>query len=419
MAKKQNPNQKPKKQKVEWRRVLFGGLAAVLALLLLLPMVTMILGGAGAVTQSEIDALKAEQAASQARQDELEEQLADVEADQAEAQQRRQLLQAQLDAINNEIENIDKQIAYYDQEIAQKEDEQAEAEANEQAQYELFCQRVRAMEEEGTVSYWSILFNSESFSELLDRLADVDAVMAYDNQVMDELIAIREEIIALRTQLETSRAEEQAARDQQAAKQAEQQAKVAEAQELLDQINADVAEVNRQLDAESEAAAEIQAEIAQKQKQLEEQRRQNNITIDSETSYLWPLPGYYRLSSLFGYRIHPITGKAHSHTGIDIPAPGNTPILACKSGQVVTSAYHYSYGNYVVIDHGNGNSTLYAHMSSRAVSEGDMVTQGQTIGYVGTTGSSTGNHLHLEVRDNYTRVDPESKFPSLSLTHPW
>ena len=419
MAKKQNPNQKPKKQKVEWRRVLFGGLAAVLALLLLLPMVTMILGGAGAVTQSEIDALKAEQAASQARQDELEEQLADVEADQAEAQQRRQLLQAQLDAINNEIENIDKQIAYYDQEIAQKEEEQAEAEANEEAQYELFCQRVRAMEEEGTVSYWSILFNSESFSELLDRLADIDAVMDYDNQVMDELIAIREEIIALRTQLETSRAEEQAARDQQAAKQAEQQAKVAEAQELLDQINADVAEGNRQLDAESEAAAEIQAEIAQKQKQLEEQRRQNNITIDSETSYLWPLPGYYRLSSLFGYRIHPITGEAHSHTGIDIPAPGNTPILACKSGQVVTSAYHYSYGNYVVIDHGNGNSTLYAHMSSRAVSEGDMVTQGQTIGYVGTTGSSTGNHLHLEVRDNYTRVDPESKFPSLSLTHPW
>ena len=419
MAKKQNPNQKPKKQKVEWRRVLFGGLAAVLALLLLLPMVTMILGGAGAVTQSEIDALKAEQAASQARQDELEEQLADVEADQAEAQQRRQLLQAQLDAINNEIENIDKQIAYYDAEIAQKEAEQAEAEANEEAQYELFCQRVRAMEEEGTVSYWSILFNSESFSELLDRLADIDAVMDYDNQVMDELIAIREEIIALRTQLETSRAEEQAARDQQAAKQAEQQAKVAEAQELLDQINADVAEVNRQLDAESEAAAEIQAEIAQKQKQLEEQRRQNNITIDSETSYLWPLPGYYRLSSLFGYRIHPITGEAHSHTGIDIPAPGNTPILACKSGQVVTSAYHYSYGNYVVIDHGNGNSTLYAHMSSRAVSEGDMVTQGQTIGYVGTTGSSTGNHLHLEVRDNYTRVDPESKFPSLSLTHPW
>ena len=419
MAKKQNSRQKPQRQKVEWRRVFFGALAAVLALLLLLPMVTMILGGAGAVTQSEIDALKAEQAESRLRQQELKEQLEDAEADQMAAQQKRQLLQAQLDAINDELDSIDAQLAYYDQEIAQKEAERIQAEADEQAQYELFCQRVRAMEEEGTVSYWSILFNAEDFSDLLDRLADVDAVMDYDNQVMEELTAIRKEIVRLKTQLEEARADEQEARDQQAAKQAEQQAKVAEAQKLLDEINADVAEVNRQLDDEIAGAEEIQAEIARKQKQLEEQRRQNNITIDSETNYMWPLPGYYRLTSLFGYRIHPITGKAHSHTGIDIPAPGNTPILACKSGQVVTSAYHYSYGNYVVIDHGNGNSTLYAHMSSRAVSEGDMVTQGQTIGYVGTTGSSTGNHLHLEVRDNYTRVDPESKFPGLSLTHPW
>ena len=419
MAKKQNSRQKPQRQKVEWRRVFFGALAAVLALLLLLPMVTMALGSAGAVTQSEIDALKAEQAESRLRQQELKEQLEDAEADQMAAQQKRQLLQAQLDAINDELDSIDAQLAYYDQEIAQKEAERIQAEADEQAQYELFCQRVRAMEEEGTVSYWSILFNAEDFSDLLDRLADVDAVMDYDNQVMEELTAIRKEIVRLKTQLEEARADEQEARDQQAAKQAEQQAKVAEAQKLLDEINADVAEVNRQLDDEIAGAEEIQAEIARKQKQLEEQRRQNNITIDSETNYMWPLPGYYRLTSLFGYRIHPITGKAHSHTGIDIPASGGTPILACKSGQVVTSAYHYSYGNYVVIDHGNGNSTLYAHMSSRAVSEGQMVTQGQTIGYVGTTGSSTGNHLHLEVRDNYTRVDPESKFPGLSLTHPW
>ena len=374
---------------------------------------------AGAVSQSEIDALKKEQQASQAKQEELKDQLAEAEAQQAAAQETRPLLTQQLNAINAEIANIDAQISYYDGEIAQKEEERKEAEAREAEQYELFCQRVRMMEEQGTVSYWSILFNAEDFSDLLDRIADVDAVMAYDNEVMDQLIATREELERLQADLESARAEEQAAKEQQEAKKAEQQAKVAEAQALVDQINADVAEVNRQLDEESAAASEIQAEIAKKQKQLEEERKQNNIVISSETGYLWPLPGYYRLSSQFGYRIHPITGVAHSHTGIDIPASGGTPILAAKSGQVVTSAYHYSYGNYVVIDHGNGNSTLYAHMSSRAVSEGDMVTQGQTIGYVGTTGSSTGNHLHLEVRDNYTRVDPESKFPSLSLTHPW
>ncbi|WP_242965612.1 murein hydrolase activator EnvC family protein [Flavonifractor sp. An4] len=412
-------NQKNSTKKVEPRRVVVGVLAAVLALLMLLPMVSMIISSAGAVTQSEIDALKKEQEESQAKQDALKDQLADLEVDQAAAQEKRQLLTEQLNAINAEIANIDAQISYYDGEIAQKEEERKEAEAREAEQYDLFCQRVRMMEEQGTVSYWSILFNAESFSDLLDRIADVDAVMAYDNEVMDQLIATREELERVQGELESARAEEQAAKEQQEAKKAEQQAKVAEAQALVDQINADTAEVNRQLDAESAAASEIQAEIAQKQKQLEEERKQNNIVISSETGYLWPLPGYYRLSSLFGYRIHPITGVAHSHTGIDIPASGGTPILAAKSGQVVTSAYHYSYGNYVVIDHGNGNSTLYAHMSSRAVSEGQMVTQGQVIGYVGTTGSSTGNHLHFEVRDNYTRVDPESKFPSLNLTPPW
>lgn len=400
-----NSNQKTNVRRWDSRRIVVGVLAVVLALLMLLPIFSMIAGNASAVTQSEIDALKKEQQESQAKQQELKEQLADVEADQQAAQQKRELLTQQLNAINAEIKNIDAQIAYYDGEIAQKEEERKEAEAREQEQYELFCQRVRLMEEEGTVSYWSILFNAENFSDLLDRIADVDAVMDYDNAVMDQLIATRQELERLQAELESARAEEQAAKEQQEAKKAEQQAKVAEAQKLLDQINANIEEVNRQLDEESAAAADIQAEIAKKQKQLEEERKQQNIVISSETGYLWPLPGYYRLSSQFGYRIHPITGVAHSHTGIDIPASGGTSILAAKSGQVVTSAYHYSYGNYVVIDHGNGNSTLYAHMRSRAVSEGQMVTQGQVIGYVGTTGSSTGNHLHFEVRQNGSYQD--------------
>lgn len=419
MAKHSKQTKQKRGEKMEPRRVVVGLLAAVLALLMLVPIFSMIVGNAGAVTQGEIDALKKQQQASQAKQQQLKDELAEVKEDQAAAQQQRQILTQQLNAINAEIANIDAQIAWYDGEISKKEAERVEAEAREAEQYELFCQRVRAMEEEGSVSYWSILFNADSFSDLLDRIADVDSVMDYDNAVMDELIATREELERLQAELESARAEEQAARDQQEVKKKEQQAKVAEAQKLLDQINADVAEVNRQLDAEEAGAAEIQAQIAKKQKQLEEERRKNNITISSESGYLWPLPGYYRLTSQFGYRIHPITGKAHSHTGIDVPAPGGTPILAAKSGQVVTSAKHYSYGNYVVIDHGNGNSTLYAHMRSRAVSEGQMVKQGQVIGYVGTTGSSTGNHLHLEVRDNYTRVDPESKYRSLNLTKPW
>ena len=375
---------------------------------------------AGAVTQSEIDALKKEQQASQAKQEELKDQLAEAEAQQAAAQQKRQLLTEQLNAINAEIDNINAQISYYDGEIAQKEEERKEAEAREAEQYELFCQRVRMMEEQGTVSYWSILFNAEDFSDLLDRIADVDAVMAYDNEVMDQLIATREELERLQADLESARAEEQAAKEQQEAKKAEQQAKVAEAQALLDQINADVAEVNRQLDAEDAAAANLQAEIAKKQKQLEEERKQQNVTLPPTGSgYQWPLPSScLTLTSAFGYRIHPISGQPHSHTGIDVSAAGGTPIYAAKGGQVIMSEYgsgvNWSYGNFVVIDHGDGTTTLYAHMSSRAVSEGQMVTQGQTIGYVGNTGNSKGNHLHLEVRVNGQRVDPEGCFPGLS-----
>ena len=417
MAKTQK---QPKRQKVDKRRVMVAVLAGFMALLILLPMFTMIMGGAGAVTQSEIDALKQEQAESQARQEELKDQLAEAEEKQSAAEEQRSLLLAQLDAINDELDNINAQIALYDEQIAQKEAERKEAEAKEQAQYELFCQRVRAMEEEGTVSYWSILFNAESFSDMLDRLADIDAVMDYDNQIMDELTATREELERLQAELESARADEQAVKEEQEAKKAEQQAKVAEAEKVLEELNKNVAEVNRLLDEEDAAAAAIQADIVRKQAELEAQRQQNGTTIVSESGYMWPLPGWYRISSPFGYRINPVSGRAQNHGGIDIPASGVTPILAAKSGQVITSVYgsgsYWSYGNYVVIDHGNGNSTLYAHMSSRAVSEGQMVTQGQVIGYVGTTGNSTGNHLHLEIRVGGQRVDPEAKFPDLNLS---
>ncbi|MCI9118078.1 MAG: peptidoglycan DD-metalloendopeptidase family protein [Flavonifractor sp.] len=415
MAKKQQ-----KKPKTDWRRIFVAVLAAALALLMLLPMLTMILGGAaGAVTQEEIDALKEQRAESQARQQELKEQLAGLKAGLEEAKEKRRILVSQLEAINGELENINAQIVWYDGQIAEKEEERAAAVLREQEQYDLFCRRVRAMEESGKASYWSILFTAESFSDLLDRLADISDIMAYDQAVMDQLIATREEIERLKAELESARAEQEAMKADLESKQAEQKEKVAEAQRLLDQINADTAEVNRQLEEESAAAQAIQASIVAKQKALEEERRRNNIIINSESGYLWPLPGYYRLSSLFGYRIHPITGKAHSHTGIDIPAPSGTPILAAKSGQVVTSGWHDSYGNYVVVDHGNGNSTLYAHMSARSVSEGQMVSQGQEVGKVGTTGSSNGNHLHYEVRDNYSRVNPEKKYSGLNLTHPW
>ena len=188
---------------------------------------------------------------------------------------------------------------------------------------------------------------------------------------------------------------------------------------LSAQVDALIAEISGQESQVKAAEAKLQAaanaadaEIRAAEKELASQI----ANVPSESGFLWPLPGRYNLSSLYGSRKHPVTGKANNHTGIDVPAPSGTPIQACKSGVVTTSTYNNSYGNYVVVSHSDGTSTLYAHMSRRNASKGQTVSQGQVIGYVGTTGSSTGNHLHLEIRVNGSRRDPINYFQSLPLT---
>ena len=191
-------------------------LALALAAALLLPTALPALG----VTQSEIDALEQEQAEAKARQAEISAKLEAIGDDKEQAMERKALLDQELAAMDRELESIAEQLAYYDGAIAQKEAEHAQAQAREQAQYELFCARVRAMEEDGDVSYWSILFGARDFSDLLDRAMIVGDVMEYDNAVMDRLTAAREELERIRAGLEEQRAA-------QAAKKAEQEATLA------------------------------------------------------------------------------------------------------------------------------------------------------------------------------------------------
>ena len=367
---------------------------------------------ASAVTQAEIDAMKEEANSLKQQQEEIQDQLDSLAADRENAMARKTLLEQQINATRAEINTIAAQIAKYDELIAQKQTELDEAEAEEQAQYELFCERVRYMEEQGEVSYWSILFSSKDFADLLDNAMMVEEIMDYDNQVMDQLIALREQIEEDKAELETARQEQQDAKAEQEAAQANLQAQESEVDALLSQISNQEDELEAreaQLRAASDAAT---AEIAAAERELAAQI----ANVPSESGFLWPLPGRYNLSSLFGSRKHPITGKANNHTGIDIPASSGTSILAAKSGVVTTSTYNNSYGNYVVVSHSDGTSTLYAHMVRRNCSKGDTVSQGQVIGYVGTTGSSTGNHLHFEVRVNGSRVDPINYFTDLPLT---
>ncbi len=361
---------------------------------------------ASAVTQAEIDAMREEADDLKSQQKEIQAKLDALEADQANAMERKTLLEQQINATQAEINTIAAQIAKYDELIAQKQEELSQAEAEEQAQYELFCERVRYMEEQGEVSYWSILFSSKDFADLLDNAMMVEEIMDYDNQVMDQLIALREQIEEDKAELESARQAQQAAKEEQEAAQANLKSQEAEVSALIDQLAAQEDQLEAE-EAKLQAAANAaDAEIAAAERELAAQI--NNVI--NESGIMWPLPGYYNLSSLFAGRIHPITGKPQHHTGIDIPAPSGTDILAAKSGVVTTSTYNNSYGNYVVVSHSDGTSTLYAHMSRRGVSKGEVVSQGQYIGDVGTTGSSTGNHLHLEVRVNGSRVDPTQYF---------
>ena len=387
-------------------------LSLVLAAVLLVPTVgQMAVVDASAVTQAEINALKSNANKLAGQKKDLQNQLKDVRAKKADAQSQKDLLERQMNVIQAEIDNIAQQINQYQGLINQKATELADTEAKEKAQYELFCQRIRVMEETGEVSYWSILFSSDSFSDLLDNFMMVEEIIQYDNSVMDQLLALQAKIEAEKSELEDAKAQQEAARQQQVAAKQELSSQQSEVDKLITEISATEADLQKQEAALRSAAAAADAEIRRKEKELASQI----ANVPSESGFLWPLSGYNTLSSLFGSRIHPITGKANNHTGIDIPAPRGTAIKAAKSGVVTKSTYNNSYGNYVVVSHSDGTSTLYAHMSRRSVSEGQKVTQGAKLGEVGTTGSSTGNHLHFEVRVNGSRTDPINYFKSMTL----
>lgn len=388
------------------------GLVLVLVLALLVPVFQpAMMMDASAVTQEEIDALKSNAAGLASQKAEIQKQLKEIRADKSQVQKQKELIEDQIDLIQSEIDNIQAQIDKYDTLIKQKEEEIADTQAREEEQYELFCRRIRAMEEEGEISYWAILFSSSDFSDLLDNYMMVEEIIEYDNGVMESLVALRQLIEEEKAQLETAKAEQEAARTAQEAARKEQEAKEAEVDALIREISAQEDQLEKMEADLKKAADAADAEIKKKEKELAAQIK----NVPSESGFLWPLTNYNTLSSLYGSRIHPITGKPNNHTGIDIPAPRGTPILAAKSGVVTTSIKKGSYGNYVVVSHSDGTSTLYAHMNKRAVSEGQTVKQGQKLGEVGTTGSSNGNHLHFEIRVNGVRKDPVNYFKDKTL----
>jgi len=387
------------------RRVLRGVLAVLLTVCLLQG--DRVAPPASAVTQEEIDRLKTDASGLSGEKQDLQKQIDALRGDKDDALEKKTLLDRQSDVLRSEIANTEAQIDAYEALIAQTRRELEETEQREAEQYELFCKRVRAMEENGTVSYWSVLFNAADFADLLGRLDLISEIMEYDQGVMETLKQLRAAIDAKKTDLEGQLAEQEAARDQLKARKAELDRQVADAAALVAEIQKNEETAKALLAAKEAEEKRIQQLIRDKEAELAA-----SLAPASVGGYIWPENVSKRITSPMGSRNTGIPGASTNHKGVDIGGVGyTTSVLATKAGVVIISERSSSYGEYVVVSHGAGNSTTYAHMSQRKVKVGQTVKQGQVLGITGSTGISSGPHLHYEIVENNVRVDPLKYLP--------
>lgn len=383
----------------------------ILALVLIVSLVLTAVGGAFAATQSQIDALQQQQDAIEKQKDQLGSQIGSLEGEMSTVMEKKEALDEQNELARQEIEIINEQIALYEELIEKKAAELEEAKAAETEQKEAFRVRMRKMEESGTMSYLAILFNATSFTDLLSRLDTVNMIMKRDKELEDAYIAAREHVEEVKAEYEATLAEQEGKKVELEEKKAQLEAEIEAAAKLISDLEADIEKYKAEYDAAEAQMSSLGNQINDMIAELERQQAASgeNVVVGTGT-YIWPLPGIYPTSNSYGNRFHPIFHEWRFHAGTDIGANSGTPIIAADSGTVAVATSGGGYGNYVVINHSNGRSTLYAHMSAIAVSYGQSVNQGDTIGYVGSTGWSTGPHLHFEVRVNGVTTDPMSYF---------
>lgn len=288
----------------------------------------------------------------------------------------------------------------------------SEAEKDIENQYNAMKLRIQYMYENGQSSYMSMIFDSKTMSDFLSKAEYLSQITAYDRTQLDKFQAAKVDLDAQKAKLED---EEQVLKDtlteieeEYAATEDLMEAK----RDLIAGYNSEISSAENEMqnlleDIETQKAivAELE-EIERKRKEQEKLNQLNKITYDGG-NMVWPLPGRSYISSYYGNRPNPFGGTSTEyHNGIDIPAPQGTKIVAAYDGQVAWSYYSNSAGNWVGIDHGDGIYTVYMHMSKRLVDEGQWVKKGDVIGLVGTTGRSTGNHLHFGIRKNGAYVNP-------------
>ena len=337
-------------------------------------------------------------------------------------------LDRNLSALAGELTKLEGDISQKEEQIEEAKVELETAKITENRQYEDMKLRIQYMYENGQTGLLESMMQSESIAELLNRAEYASQITSYDRKMLEEYrktrqeVALKEEALKtvhqeLLTLQDSTKAKQSSVKTLMASKEAElasYETKIASAQGEIDQYNADIK-------AQEEHMARVEAEIRRKEEEArkaEEARRaeeakknQSSAGGDStvkkgNTNFIWPCPASGRISSAFGDRSSPTEGASTNHKGIDIPAPSGSSIVAAADGKVVISTYSYSAGNYIMIDHGGGLTTVYMHCSQLLVKEGETVKQGQTIAKVGSTGYSTGPHLHFGVRSGGSYVNP-------------
>lgn len=320
-------------------------------------------------------------------------------------------LDKELTAAQTRISELNDMISEKESDIIQTKAELEEALEQEASQYDAMKLRIKNMYERGTDFYIEAIFSAASFGDMLNRADYVEKITESDRRILDNFRTTREYVEVCKAQLEE---------EQELLKEAKE--KVEQEQESLEtlisekqtEINAYEADINDKEALLREYEAEIAARNAEI-KALEDAVKAEQAALEAASNpkrkydggmFAWPAPSYTRISDDYGNRQHPILGVTRFHNGVDMAAPGGSPILAAYNGTVVAAAYNASMGNYVMIDHGDNLFTIYMHASALYVSKGQEVVKGQKIAAVGTTGRSTGNHLHFSVRLNGNYVSP-------------
>ncbi|AOQ22750.1 hypothetical protein MTAT_27870 [Moorella thermoacetica] len=305
----------------------------------------------------------------------------------------------QLQQIEEDIRQKQAQIASLDQQLAaaqgrvqQVAAELQKAEAAQETRMSILRSRLKDIYQVGRVNYLEVLLQSTSLEDFLVRLELLTKIARGDINLIDEIKAEKAKIAAQKAELEAERDHIAQLRRQADNERVQLASRQENQRQLLAQVEQEKKRVAAALDEMEATARQIAAKI-----RAEQAKSNRKLSPSGTKGMLWPLPGYTQISSPFGWRIHPLLKTNRFHDGVDLPAPAGTEVIAPLDGQVISTGYLGGYGNHIVIDHGGGLSTMYAHLSAILVQNGQEVKKGQVIGRVGSTGWSTGPHLHFMV----------------------